>query len=160
MGRWPAAGRELHGNEAPTATPTNSPAAAAAAAHRGARRRRVYRAPDDASGKAEDARGPPDQRHPPEDLLLLNAQALGCEDSVGFGVAVAAQRVHEGRELGIAGAARRAIGQMFGDRRIERLAGPFRQVRFEQPFFLEVRRAVDHGCPPSRPRSLRAARNR
>ena len=63
-------------------------------------------------------------------------------------------------ELGVARAARGAVGQMLGDGRIERLAAPLGEIAVEQPVVLEVARATDHGLPPSRPRSLRAARNR
>ena len=63
-------------------------------------------------------------------------------------------------ELGVALGAARAVGEVFGRRRVERLAAAFGEVAVEQRIVLEVRRANVHGCPPSSARSLRAARNR
>ena len=43
---------------------------------------------------------------------------------------------------------------------VDRLAALLREVAVEQPIVGQMPRAEDHGCDPSRPRSLRAARNR
>jgi hypothetical protein len=147
------------GESSRSATPTNNPYAAAAQSQRAPR---PALAIDGCWSvrKADHARRSADERHPADDLLLLEPQALGREDGVGFRLAVAAQAVHERGELGVADAAGPAIGEMFGDGRIDRLTAALGQVRVEQPFLLEVMRALDHGSPPSRPRSFRAARNR
>ena len=63
-------------------------------------------------------------------------------------------------ELGVALAAVVAVGQVLGDRRIDALAAALGEIAVEQAIVVEVTRASGHGLPPSRPRSLRAARNR
>ncbi len=96
----------------------------------------------------------------PGDLLLLRAQPVGCEDRVGFRLAVAAQVVHQRRQFGVACAAVGAVGEMIRDGRIHDVAVALGQIRVEQPVIVNVVRARYHGCPPSRLRSLRTARNR
>ena len=96
----------------------------------------------------------------PRDLLLLCLEPFGGEELVGFGIALGAQCVEKAQELRIARAARRAVGQMFGRTRINGLTGSLGVVTVVQPLLLQVARPTDHGFPPSRPRSLRAARNR
>src|SRR5439155_19465985 len=122
--------------------------------------RHTYGTADHPGGEADHSGRAADALDAPRDLLLLRAQALRREDRIGLRLAVAAQRVHEAGELRIAATAFIAVGQMLDDGRIDRDAAALGQVRVEQPFFLEVTRARDHGLPPSRPRSLRAARNR
>ena len=83
-----------HWNDAPTATPTKRPAAAAAAIQRGAVRavdasivRRTMR-----PGKLMTRAGRPTCAIRRAICCCWSAQALGREDGVGLGLAVAAQR--------------------------------------------------------------------
>ena len=78
-------------------------------------------------------------------VLLLRAQSLGRKDLVELGVGLGAESVHEAPEVGIAGAALGAIGQVFSGRRFDRFAALFGEVALEQTVFLEVTRAKDHG---------------
>jgi len=95
--------------------------------------------------------------------LVLLAQPLGGKDRVGLGDALRTQRVHDLRQFLVPPAARAAIGEMLGQRRIDRFAVPRRQIGVEKAFVLQVTRQGFerfHDLPPSRPRSLRTARNR
>jgi hypothetical protein len=94
------------------------------------------------------------------DLLLLDASLLGREDVVDLAVGVRPERVHEALKVCVLRAAVGAVGQMLGDRRIHGFAAAGAQVTLEQTLFFEVPDAEYHAFPPSRPRSLRAARNR
>ena len=86
-----AARAQSHSNDAPSADAEEQPGGGG----RGdpARRRgacvdgRAPKRPDDAAGKADDARGAAHVLEPARDLLLLRAQPLGREHRVGFGVA-------------------------------------------------------------------------
>jgi hypothetical protein len=111
--------------------------------------------------KADDARGAADAFETPGDMLLLRAKALGREQLVGLGFSFHAETVHEADQLGVAAAARRAVGEVFGGRRIDRLAASFDEVALEELIFQQMMMpAAYHGLPPSSPRSFRAARNR
>ena len=54
----------------------------------------------------------------------------------------------------------RALGQMRRDETVHGRSVEPGEIALEQTVVLEVMRATDHGFPPSRPRNLRAARNR
>src|SRR5207247_3662519 len=103
--------------------------------------------------------GPPDLLEATRNLRLLKPQALAREDRVRLGDALAPELVHEAREIVVALAARRAIGEMLGRRRIDGVAPAFDQITLVQSIVLQVP-AEDHGFPPSSPRSFRAARNK
>ena len=113
-----------------------------------------------AAGERDDARGLTQVFEPSGDLLLLKPEPLGREDRIALFVGSHAQRFHELRELGVPLPALRTIGQVFRNGRIECFAPADGEVAVEQALLLEVTGAEDHGLPPSRPRSLRAARNR
>ena len=85
---------------------------------------------------------------------------IGREHFVELGVGFRSQPVHEAPQIRVPRAALRAVGEMLGRRRIERLAGPLGEVALEQPIVVKVVRANDHDLPPSSARSFRAARNR
>ena len=149
----------------PTPTPTNRPAAAAAATQRGATRGRRL-APcwlRDRPGKA-DARAPAgrDARGGAAICCCCARSRSAVKTSSVSASASVAQPVHELREISRSARAHvGAVGQVLGRRRIERLAAPLGEVAVEQPIVVrDGARRADHGLPPSRPRSLRAARNR
>ena len=93
-------------------------------------------------------------------LLLLRPLPFRRKDFVELRVGFRAQGIHEAAEVAVPGAALGAIGQVLGGWRFERFAAMLGEIALEQTVFLEVTRAKDHGCPPSKPRSLRAARNK
>src|SRR5207244_152551 len=101
-----------------------------------------------------------DVLEPLGDLLLLQAQAFRCEHGGGVDFSVRPQALHEVGQPGVARGTWLAVGEMLGQRRIERFAGTVREITVQQSFVAEVVRASDHGLPPKRPRSLRAARKR
>ena len=126
--------------------------------HPRAGRRQV---PGDLVGrKIEDARRSADVLDAVGDLLLLGAQVLGRVDIVELGVGLDSQRVHEPRQLVVACGATRAVRQVLARRGIERLADPLCDVAVEEPIVVQMDPQSDHGFPPRRARSLRAARNR
>ena len=96
-------------------------------------------------GEADDASVMAEIFHAPGDVLLLGAHPLGRKDFVELGVGLRAEPVHEAPEVAVAGVALRAIGQVFRGRRLDRFAALFGEVALEQPVFLEVTRAKDHG---------------
>ncbi len=85
---------------------------------------------------------------------------VGRKERVGLDVRLAPKAVHERGQLCIAAAALMTVSQVFGGRWIERFSGPLRHVAVEQAIFGKMMCTSDHGFPPSRPRSFRAARNR
>src|SRR5262245_23953684 len=97
---------------------------------------------------------------PARDVMLLCPQAFGCEDRVGVGNCLGAQRLHEADKFHVPLATLAAVGEMFGDRGIGTFTASHDKVTIEQAFVLEVMRPTHHGLPPSRPRSFRAARKR
>ncbi len=127
----------------------NRPAAAAAATQRGA-------AVDVETVIA-------DVFDPARDVLVLLPQPIGSEHSVGLGFAFFPQQVEHSHQLLVARAARAAVCEVLGDRGIDRVPLSRRQRGVEEPIVLNVtRQGVEppHGTPPSRPRSLRTARNK
>ena len=96
----------------------------------------------------------------PRDLLLLRSHALGRKNVVELGVGLGANPVHEAPEIRVAGVAVRAVGQVLGGRRLDRLPALFGQVAVEQTVFLEMARAGTSRLSSQKARSLRAARNR
>jgi len=64
---------------------------------------------------------------------------------IELGVGLAAERIHEAAQVAVTGAAVGTIGEVFGGRWLERLAALFGEIALEQPVFLEVARAKDHG---------------
>ncbi len=64
------------------------------------------------------------------------------------------------RQLGIAVAAARAVGEVLDFGRWNRLAGHGFEVALDQPVVVQMVQAADHGLPPRSARSFRAARNR
>src|SRR5262249_29121700 len=115
--------------------------------------------PHELPRKAENARGAADMLESPGNLLLLLAQPFGSEDGVCRALSLAAQRVHELRQLVVTGGTRLTVREMLGNGRVEPRALALGHVPFEQPLVVKVG-AMDHSFPPSSPRSLRAARNK
>ena len=100
--------------------------------------------PDEPAGETDDARRPSDLFEAPGDRLLLRAQLFGGEDLVGLRLAFGAHIVECRNELGIAGAAVGAVGEVIGDARVERVAVPAAEIAIEQPIVVDVRLALAH----------------
>ena len=110
--------------------------------------------------EADDARRTPDVLDAAEDVQLLGAQIIGRENLVAFGRGLAGRSVHEGAQFGIAARARRAVDQMLSDTGVRSLAMTRGHVAVEQAIVVWVPGAEHYALPPSRTRSLRAARKR
>jgi hypothetical protein len=112
------------------------------------------------AGKGDDPGGAADLLEPLADLLLLRSQAFRREDRIGLGVAFCPHALEKRRQLGVPGRAPIAVREMFGRRWVDRLADPRGAIALEETLFREVTHVGFHAFVPSRPRSLRAARNR
>ena len=108
----------------------------------------------------DDARRVDEKLQAPRDVLLLRSHALGRKNVVELGVRLGANPVHEAPEIRVARVTFRAVGEVHGGRRLDRLPALFGHVAVEETVFREMARLEHHGFPPRRARSLRAARNR
>ena len=75
--------------------------------------------------ESDDARGMNDMLDTPGNLLLLRAKPLRWKDFVELGVHLGSEPIHEASEIDVPRVACRAVGQMLGSRRIDRLSAVF-----------------------------------
>jgi hypothetical protein len=95
---------------------------------------------DEAAGKADDPRCAADMLDPAGDLQLLLSQSLGCKDGVRFGLPFLAHHVHDLHQFLVSDAARAAVSQVLGHRRIRPFALTYRQTGVEQALVGEMPR--------------------
>jgi hypothetical protein len=88
--------------------------------------------------EVDDSSGAADMLEASCHVMLLREQAFRRKDSVGRGLGLLVHGVQEFRNLGVARPAGRAVGEMFGRRRIHGNPAPIGKIGLEQAIVPQV----------------------